>query len=438
MPYTQQHIDQFNHLQFAEDTSSAASAYVLDASHFRPFHVGLREFLVRTGFATGTETLEQTATALYASLQTLGVPIKKETLTAWLTGPQRPKIDERSRSRMYALCFALQAAPEDVYWFFHHVYCDRAFNCHTITGAAYYYTLTHGYSYNTARQIIKTVNNVPVRGEPEPLYTQTVRASLDALRQPQDVTDFLCRHKASFTTWNRTSQEYIHALLQEILGNEETDRPCFEKLKGQMRTVLTAQERGTPYPAPAYTELQQLGLLLRDGFHVDQQIHCETAEKTFLLERIRQQNVFKIPYLLTAILGTADGLQVHKTLPYVIRNNFPSKKVLQDIIVPTKARTATTYDAIRKVLVLLYFYAYWARHRVQAADVTAYGNADYTEIFKDELNTLLTTCGYEELFAGNPYDWLFLSASQAEDPLTSLQSITCTIEEAVEAPPLST
>lgn len=433
MPYTQQSIAQFEQLQFAEDTSASASAYLLDASHFRPFHEGLREFFVRTGFATATTPLEQTADVLYARLQDLAVPIKKETITAWLTGPQRPKIDERSRSRMYALCFALQAAPADVYWFFHHVYYDRAFNCHTIAGAAYYYTLTHGLPYATARHIIEAVADFPVRGTPAPLYyTQSIRTNLDALRHPQDVTTFLCRHKASFTAWNRTSQEYIQGLLQEIVGNEATDRPRWETVKEQMRSVLAARERGIPALTPHYPDLPHLGLLLRDGFHVDQQLHCESAEKTFLQERIRQQNVFKIPYVLTEILGTAAGLQAYKTLPYVIRNNFPSKKVLQDVIAPTKAKTATAYDAIRKVLVLLYFYAYWARLRVQAADVTAYGNADYTAIFEDELNTLLSTCGYEELFAGHPYDWLFLSAAQAEDPLTSLKAITCTIEDAAE------
>ena len=66
---------------------------------------------------------------------------------------------------------------------------------------------------------------------------------------------------------------------------------------------------------------------------------------------------------------------------------------------------------------LLKFYHFW---------VTLLLNPDIIDdcafdIYCEETNALLDSCGYEELFPGNPYDWLFLWAATTEKPLTSLR-----------------
>lgn len=48
------------------------------------------------------------------------------------------------------------------------------------------------------------------------------------------------------------------------------------------------------------------------------------------------------------------------------------------------------------------------------------------DAFIEEMNTTLYNCGYEYLYAGNPYDWLFMCAAQTEKPLKYFRD--CIIE----------
>ncbi len=48
---------------------------------------------------------------------------------------------------------------------------------------------------------------------------------------------------------------------------------------------------------------------------------------------------------------------------------------------------------------------------------------EWFDIYCDEANALLADCGYEELFAGNPYDWLFLWSATTNEPLKTLREV---------------
>lgn len=50
------------------------------------------------------------------------------------------------------------------------------------------------------------------------------------------------------------------------------------------------------------------------------------------------------------------------------------------------------------------------------------------DIYLEEINALLTACGYEELFPGNPYDWLILCTSTTDNPIASLRDAIAPIE----------
>ena len=104
-------------------------------------------------------------------------------------------------------------------------------------------------------------------------------------------------------------------------------------------------------------------------------------------------------------------------IPDVVRNNFPGKKVMSDVLDATKISTSKSYDSIRKMIVLLDFYAFWACIKVGISDVSDIDKSTLYEIYQEEADSRLKLCGYENLYAGNPYDWIFLCASHSEDPL---------------------
>ena len=75
----------------------------------------------------------------FSKLKDIGSTISRATVMSWFTGNHRPKVEAGSRPKIYELCFAMQLTYEETVWFFQHVYYDRAFNCHNIREAVYYY-----------------------------------------------------------------------------------------------------------------------------------------------------------------------------------------------------------------------------------------------------------------------------------------------------------
>ena len=68
------------------------------------------------------------------------------------------------------------------------------------------------------------------------------------------------------------------------------------------------------------------------------------------------------------------------------------------------------------MIVLLDFYRFWLNVKLSVG-YTELTKSELTETYIDEANACLVKCGYEELFATNPYDWLFLCAAYSEKPI---------------------
>ena len=97
------------------------------------------------------------------------------------------------------------------------------------------------------------------------------------------------------------------------------------------------------------------------------------------------------------------------------------------------AGMSTSYDSIRKCLILLKFYHFWVTLELMMASGNAAENsqsdyADYFDDFCEEMAQLLEECGYEELYERNPYDWIFLWASTTEQPLESFRGVMRAID----------
>ena len=65
--------------------------------------------------------------------------------------------------------------------------------------------------------------------------------------------------------------------------------------------------------------------------------------------------------------------------------------------------------ALRKDVILLYFYDYWV------SDFLDGRNAGDYDGFTTGINDVLFDCGFSPLYVGNPYDWLFLYCSACAD-----------------------
>ncbi len=408
----------------SQDSLEDALFYLKHPQSFRTFSKGLTELLQKKGFSGDSTKPEELADYLFPRLQEISSGISRKTLLSWLSGKHSPKIEASSRRSMYELCFALNLTYEETLWFFQHVYYDRAFNCHTITESVFYYAFLHGLSYAKALKLIEYIESAPA-GEAaslSPSYTHFVQSSITNFRSAEELTDFLIRNRENFHLWNQSAQTHLHALVNDLLGSS-----AFRTELDRLKRLLARNRRSGHLSHPSLPKQIRsdqkgaYGLILQEIFF---DACCSSAESAAeaVLEQIEHQNVFSYSFLLRYLLSTSAGTKREPSIPYVVRNNFPSKKVLSDVLSEEKLSVSKSYDSIRKMLVLLDFYRFWVRIKLGLAELTDIPASQQFDIYLEEADHLLWQCGYEGLYAGNPYDWIFLCAGQSENPLDFFRS----------------
>ena len=397
----------------SSDETDSAADFLRDKKNFRPFNHGLTELLQKVNFHGDISSVPQKTAFLAEKLRAIDSSLTTKTIQTWFAGERRPKIEPHSRLSMYEICFALNLNLEQVKWFFHHVYFDRAFNCHNITEAVYFFAFRRKLSFAEANEIVAEIVAADVENtDDDAIYTQLIKDRISSLTTIDELKFFLIQNKKSFTAWNKSALKQINIFLAEIIGNEAVAEPIIHKLKR-----ATAQSR-TATVQFNEDAINKCGLLVRHiCFQARQSKNSGgkySAEK--IDDAISNRNVFSVDFVLANFLGLLKGIDKKVDVPYVVKNNFPSKKVLSEVLNSNKSAVSKSYDAIRKTLILLHFHCFW--YKVELDDAAEYESEDLEnlpEIYRDEADLLLEQCGYETLFAGNPYDWIFLCSANARN-----------------------
>lgn len=116
----------------------------------RPFSEGLTTLLKHSPYDGGLDNIKEKRTFIRARLKSIGASSDEKTIFNWLNGTSQPnanEADDKTRDRIYRLCFALPVSFDDVDWFFNHVYLQRSFNCRRMEEAVYYYCFKNSYDY---------------------------------------------------------------------------------------------------------------------------------------------------------------------------------------------------------------------------------------------------------------------------------------------------
>lgn len=415
--YTQYNSDSIYQFLDEEDTENAID-FLRDPSNFRSFNQGLSEILIKRGYVSEDATSDNMVSCLYSKLTDIGSSIPLETIGLWINGEVSPNIEYRHRNQMYEICFALNLTLKETIWFFHHVYYDRAFNCHTINDSVYYYCFKNNISYKNALELIKKIENAPTSSSSQEKisnYTLFVQQRLEDIKTDDELIVFLTSNKESFYSWNESAFETLKNLQNELLPTKEGKNEL-EKIKRKIKN------NNSSYGIIPKTEDQKnWGLIMKE-------ILFDYPDESFL-EIIEGKNIGSANFLLEQILGMKLHTEKGKkrfidevSIPDIVKNNFPSRKTMSDVLSEDKITQTKTYDSIRKLIILLYFYRFWCEIKLKNQSEN-YCDDPLSDIFIDEINDLLYSCGYEEIYAGNPYDWIFLCSAQAEDPLAYFRQI---------------
>lgn len=402
---------------FSIDDYNEAYQYLQNSSNFVSFQEGLTALMQRCGYTGSSEDVEEKTAYLQQKLAAIHVKITEITVRDWFSGKRRPSLDSRSRKLVYEICFALGASFELVQEFFRQVYFSRSFNCHTIKEAVYYYCLHQNHSYDHALELYETIKAMPETAkskDSDPVYTDQIRNALDNCRSDEEFLAYFSRNKSLFDRWNQRALFYIEEFVRQIRGTKEDIGriPAFV----DFGTIPDAKTLATP-PAS--------GLTIQEFFM--------QARHFGRKWRYAKQNVTSIDFMLKFITTFTDGATKYAILPDIVKLNFPSKKTFSKILNRSQSETSTSYDSIRKCLILLKFYHFWVTLELMmdsgnAAEDSQTEYADYFDDFCEEMAQLLEECGYEELYERNPYDWIFLWASTTEHPLKSFRGVMRAID----------
>lgn len=402
---------------FSIDDCNEAYQYLQNSANFVSFHTGLTTLMQRCGYTGSSEDVEEKTAYLQQKLAAIHVKITEITVRDWFSGKHRPSLDSRSRKLVYEICFALGASFELVQEFFRQVYFSRSFNCHTIKEAVYYYCLHQNHSYNHALELYETIKTMPETAKFEasaPVYTDQIRNALDNCRSDEEFLAYFSRNKSIFDRWNQRALFYIEEFVRQIRGTKE-DIGRIEAF-GKVGTIPDAKTLATP-PAS--------GLITQEFF---MQARHFGRKWTYA-----KQNVTSIDFMLEFIIDPIEPVNKKAKLPDIVKLNFPSKKTFSKILNRSQSEMSTSYDSIRKCLILLKFYHFWVTLELMMDSGNAAENpqsdyADYFDDFCEEMAQLLEECGYEELYERNPYDWIFLWASATEQPLESFRGVMRAID----------
>ena len=362
---------------------------------FRPFSEAMDAFLLEHGFAGDVKDTEAKVAFIRAAFAKANMDAPRE-VREWFAG------QPVKRDTVFQICFAFGLDGGETDDFFRRIYTkERSFNCHLVQEAIYYFCLNNDLTWTDALDI---QSRVPLAGKNagggEAVYTGSIIAELNNLESKEAFIEWLNGNIGKFVPYgNVTAYETLRRLWRQAAGPEGLLIREHQRLSSLLDDEAMGKRsafrtgRGGARPYDAYLAILQLDK--------------ETVKK----------------------LGTDRSIKpILEKLHDDARDSFPDRQGI-DLILRGEH---VSYERVRKWLVLLTFYTYWAKKALASGHYEASpGDADRCIT---EMNRYLIECGYPELYVGNPYDWIFFYAIKDAEPLRTFRYIwnellTGTLEE---------
>ena len=333
------------------------------------------------GYTGDPEDVQALTDFVHRRVVDTGGTLSKMTIRNWLC-KSKPVCSASSRDNVYQLCFALEMDEQEAYLFFVKVYWDHPFDFRQMDECVYWYCLKNRLTYTRAKRILEEVQEIKTASAaPFQEMTTQLGAGLERCEDERSLVEYLAANRDSFEERGVTAKREIGKLLEQ----------CADR--AQKRIALrnpTGKKDGKRFGN---------GSVLAEiyGFH----------------PRSKQK-------------AASDG---GKT---AADKNFPREYHLQQILGASKVQA--TYESMRRVLILLCFYEFWASYALSDETIKSYaeqGNSSTDEPPKDDepcdqfragMDELLYRCGFGPLYPRNPDENIFIGCAVAEEPLDAFQN----------------
>lgn len=349
------------------------------AASFRTFDSALDEFLQSHGYSGSIDSINSKIVFLKEKFDKSGIEPPRN-LSRYYT--EHIRIE---RNTAFKFCFAFDLNVEQTNDFFRRICLERSFDCHDIEEAIYYYTISNKLSYEQAQSIINKApkadkTKYDINGEV--LYTSTVVKEIDRIKTADELLSYFENNIGQFGYNHVSANKNITALWDKIAGENG----------------LAARERNS--------------------------LFLEKSSKSKSLNT----SIWKI-YL--QILGvdkiSARALCTDRSLKPILKDNkllhslaadsFPDRDGITKIL----NKEHVSNERTRKIIILLSFYVFWITLALDRNDGSYEAKGEDADRCQSQINHLLVDSGYEELYPGNPYDWIFMFTLNDQYPLATFR-----------------
>lgn len=360
---------------------------------FRTFDKALDSFIANHGYKGDLENADEKVLFLTDKLKEAGVPIPRN-IKNWYS--QHKPIE---RKTAFQLCFAFGLQVEEANDFLRRICLTRGLDCHIVEEAVYLFALKNGLSYAETMEIVKKVELVkPDKMAKEDIvYTDLIAKDIDDIETVEELVFYLNDNVDKFGYNNATAYEAIQSMWKDI---SKEDGIALREKK-----------------------------LLYEAFDkdVDDELQIDGSDKKRKERKRLDDSIWEIYLQILGLSGSyADVLYKERSIKIILKDNellhpiaencFPGRVGLNKIL----NGEHVSYECVRKILILLVFYRFWANKALHQCHYEAgYGDTDRCI---SVINDHLTDAGYPTLYPGNPYDFMILVAVNTENPLGTFRN----------------
>lgn len=359
------------------------------ASLFRGLDEALTVFVEEHGYIGNLEDVPAKAKFLQEKFKVANIAPPRD-FKEWFVPNKK-----LARETSFKICFAFGLNIEETNDFFRRIKFERGFDCHSINEAVYYFCMKNGLSYTEAQEIIESIpvskkeKTIPNR---EVLYTETIIEYINSIDDKEKLIEYIKENISDFQYNNATAIKYIQELWNEI-----------SKADG-----LAVQE----------------GLIIdrtqNRGIKPDNFVIAGTNASTWIIfsQIIGLDNYQENEYATKHDRSLKSVLSENKLMPLKADYCFPNRQNIDKLI---RGDLVGDDEIIRKMLIFLVFYTYWAKLIISKNEALYQAEPLDAERCLDTINARLMDAGYPEMYAGNPYDWMFMWALKETNPLEAFR-----------------
>lgn len=361
------------------------------AELFRSFDKALDTFIVKHGYYDELNDTNKKIEFITNKFMISEVPVPRN-IKKWYS---EYKVIERKTA--FQICFVFELSVEEADDFLRRICLFRGFDCHSMEEVVFYYAIKNKLTYVQSQSIIDKISVVkPGKiNTDDIIYTDFLEDEIEHIDSVHELIEFLSDNKSLFEYNNAAAYKSIQNVWRSI-----------SKEQG-----LAAKEKKCLY----------LSFDSDEDSSDESEIHNERKER----KRV-DDSIWEIYLQLLGLSGNnvsmyykdrsiKSVLKDNELLHPIAEDSFPDRDGLNKIL----KGNHLSYERVRKILILLIFYKFWAGKALEQNNYSAgYGEADRC---RANMNAFLTDAGYPLLYAGNPYDFIFLYANNSDTPLLTFR-----------------